>query len=171
MRVDKKGRVHVDLRQFDSMVEQLILPTEHDLIGIGYTLLDELLHQRTHYVEEFFRHRQEGNGNKHLPDFYTKKTELRQDVIDYMIQKGITLPAYMAQFLPQENEIGVFYHAGLSALRKHLLMTPRQLRYERVKYQAVIDGSADDAEMRERQLEMHHATRIAEKKNRRNMPS
>jgi len=168
--LDKKGKLHVDLKYNEKFIEALedlkkyySETTEYqtNLNRLTYSLLDLLIHKRTHPIieeqkrKEIELEKQQGKrrirhalvdlfsskvekyeshsyDGSHHNEFFKQKAEVRRIVCDYLNENGINPAEYIESILSQgEQTSNVFYHITLPYLNTLLHMTRRRLNYER----------------------------------------
>ena len=115
---------------------------EDHITYFDFTLLDKLIHLRTHEALEYYH---EGRTYKspdesHPLAFFEKKDAIRRQVVSYLAQNNIDLTDYINQGLPNDNSPDdVFYLVPGSSLSRLQHMTRRRLIKAAVEYKTARD--------------------------------
>ncbi|MDP2907593.1 MAG: hypothetical protein Q8O03_06640 [Nanoarchaeota archaeon] len=138
---DKKGTLHVCLEKLDKLIYNTLTPynpiedKENLLAMLGHTVLDALIHHRTHEDLGYYIHNHLNNHDSSFHDqkFFDKKDELRRKVVDYLEKNGIQLTSHVEKFFPAKDE-KKNYCVGVEYLSELVHMTRRRLRDEVLLY-------------------------------------
>ncbi len=137
MLTDKGETLHICLEKIYPLVcdsSEYLFKTDmkEDLLArVGYTVLDALIHQRTHEELKYYDHSMNTyDYGLHDKGFFDKKDELRRKVIDYLEKNELQLTNYVNKFFPAEDVKKPMYNITPDHLSRLVHMTRRRLRDE-----------------------------------------
>ncbi|MDP2907888.1 MAG: hypothetical protein Q8O03_08165 [Nanoarchaeota archaeon] len=137
MLADKGKTLHVCLEKIYPLVcnsSEYHFKTDmkEDLLAmVGYTMLDALIHQRTHEGLKYYDHSMNTyDYGLHDKGFFDKKDELRRKVIDYLEKNELQLTHYVNKFFPAEDAKKPMYNITPDHLSRLVHMTRRRLMDE-----------------------------------------